>query len=301
MARTERSEGIGGAFGAGLLFVTGKGGVGKSALAAAAALALAGAGRRVLLLEIDPRESLHAWLGVPPSDGERVAVAPRLALESLRPRTLVDRQVEERIPIRLLAERLLAHPLYQQFVDGAPGLEELAVLDHVERSLRSEFDSVVLDGAASGHALGQLQAPALVAEVVRSGPFARLAERLQGLVADPRRCRTLVVSTAEEMPVEETLELARELEAALGQPAALLAINQLAPDDLPPERPGEPAPLALWRQRLALQERCRDRLLSGWQGAAIELPWLPLPRGAELARALAGRLPAASPTRGETR
>jgi anion-transporting ArsA/GET3 family ATPase len=301
MERTERSEGIGGAFGDGLLFVTGKGGVGKSALAAAAALALAGAGRRVLLLEIDPRESLHAWLGVAPSGGERVTLAPRLALESLRPRALVDRQVEERVPIRLLAERLLAHPLYQQFVDGAPGLEELAVLDHVERSLRGEFDCVVLDGAASGHALGQLQAPALVSEVVRSGPFARLAERLKGFVADPRRCRTLLVSTAEEMPVEETLELARDLQTALGQPAALLAINQLAPDELPAEGPGEEPPLVLWRHRLALQERCRERLLSDWRGAVVELPWLPLPRGAVLARALADRLSVASSMRAEAR
>jgi len=301
MGRSQRSGGIGEAIGDGLTFVTGKGGVGKSALAAAVALGLAGEGRRVLLLEIDPRESLHAWLDVAPSGGARVAVAPRLALESLRPRALVDRQVEERIPVRLLARRLLAHPLYRQFVDGAPGLEELAVLDHVERSLRGEFDSVVLDGAASGHALGQLQAPALVAEVVRSGPFARLAERLKSFVSDPRRCRTLLVSTAEEMPVEESLDLARDLEAGLGQPAALLAINQLAPDDLPPERPGEAAPLALWRQRLALQERCRERLLAGWRGAVVELPWLPLPRGEKLARALAGRLSTIRPAEGRSR
>lgn len=292
---------IGTSLAGGLVFVTGKGGVGKSAVAAAVSLVLSRAGQRVLLLEIDPRESLHAWLGVAPSGGERVAVAPRLALESLRPRSLVDRQVEERIPVRLLARRLLAHPMYQQFVDGAPGLEELAVLDHVERSLRGEFDTVVLDGAASGHALGQLRAPELVAEVVHSGPFARLAARLEELVADPRRCRSVLVATAEEMPVEETLELAGSLAGALGRPAALLAINQLAPDDLPAARPGEAAPLALWRRRLALQERCRERLHAGWRGAVVELPWLPLPRGAALARSLAERLAAAPPARPEAR
>ena len=279
----------------GLLFVTGKGGVGKSAVAAALALALAAEGRRVLLLGVDPRESLHEWLDVAPSDGARVTVARGLALESLRPRSLVDREVEERIPIRLLARRLLSHPLYHQFVDGAPGLEELVVLAHVERCLRGEFDTVVLDGAASGHALGQLQAPALVAGVVRSGPFARLAERLSGFVADPRRCRTVLVATAEEMPVEETSELARELAEGLGVPAALLVVNQLAPEDLPPARRGEAPAIALWRRRLEIQRRGRERLLCAWAGAVVELPWLPLPRGAHLARALAGHLSARRP------
>ena len=54
-------------------------------------------------------------------------IAPGLVLESLRPRLLIDREVETRLPIRLLARQLLAHPLYHQFVDGAPGLEELVI------------------------------------------------------------------------------------------------------------------------------------------------------------------------------
>ncbi|HSM50993.1 MAG TPA: hypothetical protein VLA75_06295, partial [Thermoanaerobaculia bacterium] len=59
--------------------------------------------------------------------------------------------------------------------------------------------------------------------------------------------------------------------------------------------------LALWRRRLALQERCRKRLLAHWRGAVVELPWLPLPRGARLARALADRLSVAAPMRAEAR
>jgi arsenite-transporting ATPase len=287
------SKGVIAALANGLVFVTGKGGVGKSAVAAALSLALAEAGRRTLLLGIDPRENLHEWLGVAPSGGERLAIVPGLVLESLRPRLLIDREVETRLPIRLLARQLLAHPLYHQFVDGAPGLEELVVLAYVERCLHGEFDVVVLDGAASGHALGQLLAPALVAEAVRGGPFARLAARLRGLVSDPRRCRTVLVTTAEEMPAAETFELAEELTAAIGVPAALLVINQLAPDDLPVARAGEAAPLALWRRRLARQQRERERLRSGWSGAVTELPWLPLPRGAALAHALAEWLAAA--------
>lgn len=273
-----------------LLLATGKGGVGKSVVAAALARQLARQGRRVLLLEVDPRESLHQLAGVAPSGGAPVPVVDRLVLQSLRPRQIVDGEIGARLPFGWLARRVLASPIYQHFVDGAPGLEELAVLEHVRRSLEGEFDHVVVDAAASGHALAQLRAPRLVAEAVRSGPFSRLAARLSALVADPRRTRVVLVARLEEMAVDETLELAATLRAELDVRPALLVVNQVIVGESSAPSADEAPALRLWRRRLALQERQRARLREGWDGGArLELPWLALPRGPELMEALSHR------------
>ena len=116
-----------------LIVVTGKGGVGKSAVAAALGTLLAGAGRRTMLLEIDPRESLHNWLEAPPSGGDLLAVAPRLYLRHLEPRREMDDLVDHHLRIGPLVRRVLASPVYAHFADGAPGLKELAVLGHALR------------------------------------------------------------------------------------------------------------------------------------------------------------------------
>ena len=175
-----------------LIVVTGKGGVGKSAVAAALGSLLAGTGRRTLLLEIDPRESLHAWLEVPPSGGELLAVGPRLFLQHLDPRQEMDDLVDHHLRIGPLVRRVLASPVYAHFADGAPGLKELAVLGHALRLVDGPpikgappLDVVVLDAPASGHGVTLLTAPSLAAEVIRQGPFGRMAARL----SSPRRRR----------------------------------------------------------------------------------------------------------------
>lgn len=271
-----------------LVLVTGKGGVGKSTVAAAVAWQLADAGRRVLLLEVDPRESLHPLLGVAPSGGVAVPVTPALTLQSLRPRQVVDREIVERVPFGWIARQVLGSPIYRHFVDGAPGLEPLAVLEHLRRQLESGFDQVVVDAAATGHALAQLRAPRLVAEAVRSGPFARLAGRLAGLVADPRRTRAVLVTLAEEMAVEETGELAATLREEIGLEPALLVVNQLIPALPAPAAAPSPA-VRLWGRRRELQQMQTRRLLGGWTGPWRELPWLALPEGPALVAALADR------------
>ena len=206
-----------------LVVVTGKGGVGKSAIAAALGTLLAGIGRRTILLEIDPRESLHHWLETPPSGGDLLTVGPGLFLQHLEPRHEMDDLVDHHLRIGPLVRRVLASPVYEHFADGAPGLKELAVLGHALRLVEGPpikgappLDVVVLDAPASGHGVSLLTAPALAAEVIRQGPFGRMAARLSGLVADPARCAIVVVTQAEEMPAQEALELQDTLVARLG-------------------------------------------------------------------------------------
>ena len=293
-----------------LLVVTGKGGVGKTAVAAALGLALSWAGRRTLVVEVDPRENLHQMLGVAPSGGAIVPAGPRLWVQNLKPQQVLDEIVREQVRVPFLAERVLASAVYRQFAAGAPGLQELAILGHAFRLRRGqgplgapELDLVILDAPATGHGVTLLAAPQLVADVIAEGPFGRMAGELARLVADPARLGIAVVTQAEEMPVEEALELRAALAGRLALAPELLVVNGLYPPAPPAAREGEAeTPLAaLWRRRRELNERELARLAAAWRSGPgdapsvspiLQLPQLPMDRGPALTSTLAGCLAA---------
>src|SRR6476661_883482 len=111
-----------------LVVVTGKGGVGKTVVSATIGRALAAAGRRTLVVEVDPRENLHQMLGTPPSGGDILEAGPRLWVQNLKPQQVLDQVVREQLKLELLTRRVLDSPIYRQFAVGAPRLKELAIL-----------------------------------------------------------------------------------------------------------------------------------------------------------------------------
>jgi anion-transporting ArsA/GET3 family ATPase len=259
-----------------LLVVTGKGGVGKSAISAALGSAIARAGKRVLVLEVDPRESLYRLLGQEPSGGEIVRARPGLYVQNLRPRAVLDLMVREHLHIGPLADRVLASPVYQHFAEGAPGLKEMAVIEHVHRLVRGGSprpDLVVLDAPATGHGLATLTAPTVVSQVIHDGPVGRLARRLSGFVADPGRCGIVLITQAEEMPVQEAIETIEAMEEKLSRKPELVVVNSLYPSAMEEE---------LWRERRRVNEQQLERLYAVWKGPSLELPMLPLDGGPAL-------------------
>ena len=250
---------------------------------------LAADGKRRLLLEVDPRESLYPLLGVEPSGGEIVAADHGLHVQNVQPRDVLDALVAERLRVGVLTRRVLRSPIYQHFVDGCPGLKEMAVLGHAYTRLRDrEFDQIVLDAPATGHGLALLTAPGLVWPALADGPIRALSREVADFVDEPSKVGIVVVTLAEEMPVQETEELAEQMRVRLNREAELLVVNGLIPQVGQPDR--LPPPLQLAARRAAGQQAWRRRLSERFDRPRCELPLLPIPASPRLVDLLSDRL-----------
>ena len=285
-----------------LIVVTGKGGVGKTTVSALLGRALSQAGRRTLIVEVDPRENVHQMFGVPPSGGNIETAGSRLWVQNLTPRQVLDEVVRERLKLELLTRRVLDSSIYQHFATGAPGLKEVAILGHAWRLLNGqgslgapELDTVVLDAPATGHGVSLLAAPLLVADVIRRGPFAEMAADLSSFVSDPQRCGIVVVTQAEEMPVQEAIELRQALREKVRRDPELLVVNGLYPP-APSEETGDDELVSLWRCRRKLNEEEMVRVAAEWEGPRADLPLLAMNRGPALIKALQACLEQGSET-----
>lgn len=278
-----------------LIVVTGKGGVGKSVVCAALAWMLAERGRRALVLESDPRESQHQLLDCEPSGGAVVTARPRLFVQNVEGYTAIEERVREQVKVAALARRICGSEAFRTFVAAAPGLQDVAVLGHALRLTAGKaqdaprVDTVVLDAPATGHGVSLLEAPTLVAEVVGGGPFGEMARDVSAVVDDPERTALVAVTTAEEMPVDELLELSDALRDGVGRTPRLVVVNALYPEWPKKARP-RGALAEVWRRRRLVNDRELVRLRRGYAGVCAELPLLPMDRGPELVAALAAHL-----------
>jgi anion-transporting ArsA/GET3 family ATPase len=222
-----------------LVIVTGKGGVGKSAVAMAIALAASRRRRRTLLVEMTATPALGERLGLSrPLDSEPSSVSASLAACRLDPREALETFIRSLVPIGLFARRLLGSQSFQTLVAAAPGIDEFLALYRLagweaERrsgTRRPRYDLIVVDAHATGHSLPLLSAPETFLRMVPVGPFADIARRLRALVADATRTAVAVVAVPEEMAVNETIELHRHLAGELRLPVVRPIVNAVPPE-----------------------------------------------------------------------
>ncbi len=219
-----------------LLFFTGKGGVGKSTVTAATALLAAEYGKRVLLVEVDAKNNLTALFERPPVGFEPRQVHPGIfAMQMDTEASLREYlKVQARVPV---FGRI--GPLARAFdfvATAAPGVKEILTVGKVCWELResimgrADWDLIVVDAAATGHVISQLDAPGAIQELVQVGPVRNQTDWMVELLSDPALTALNVVTAAEEMPVNETIELVARARQELDVPLGVVIVNRVLPE-----------------------------------------------------------------------
>src|SRR3954468_10902348 len=214
------------------LFITGKGGVGKTTFSGALAVALAAQGKRVLVAMTHTKERLSAILGTKPIGDTIVEARPNIWAVNLSPELALREYGEMMLKVKAVAKAVFENKYTKTFFRATPGLYEWAMLGKAwfhTTELRSDgsnrFDVVLLDAPATGHGTDMLRVPKVILDVVPPGVLRRDAEAAWQMFRDPRRSGVLVVTLPEEMPTTETIELCTDIRTELGLPVIGLVIN----------------------------------------------------------------------------
>lgn len=208
-----------------LLLLTGKGGVGKTTVAAALAVASARRGKRVVLCEVEGANQLGPLFETGPLSHEPRTVVDGIALAALSDERGIRAYLSERIRVPGVVDLVFKQPPVARFFRAAPAFSEMGVLYAILRLLEREgWDQVIVDLPASGHALGLLDAPSEGKKIFRAGPVRALCESVEKVLLDPATTAHVVVTLPEELPATEAAELASQLEAR-GFPLEAVVVN----------------------------------------------------------------------------
>ncbi len=227
-----------------MVFVTGKGGVGKTTVAAALALAAAEQGKRTVVAEVGGAARAARLLGGTAGEpGVETQVGDKLWTMTIEPWKVLEEWIARILGSRSLTGVLTRSNFFRAFADAAPGGMELGtVVKTWELAQRARWDKksrpydlVIVDGPASGHAIGMLRTPGTFADIARVGPIATQSQRVREWLEDYRETAYVAVALPGELPVTETLELGKRLRKSLGRRLETIVVNGVLPDRFTPE------------------------------------------------------------------
>jgi anion-transporting ArsA/GET3 family ATPase len=275
------------------LLVVGKGGVGRTTVAAALARAANRAGKRVLLAQTNAPERLGRLLGAPAVGTSVLPIDARLSAVNMTPQAALHEYGVLLLRYEPLYRAVFENKPMRSFLGAFPGLDYWSMLGKAwwhtteTENGKPKFDLVILDGPASGHAVAMLRIPDAVVSAMPKGPLARDASAARALLSDPQKTTAVLVTLPEELPARETVVLARDLRA-LRIPTGPLVVNSMPPvaaadaaiakvTALASAAPPEMASLLSGTSILAARRRDADQIVEGLH-KDLGLPMVQLPR-----------------------
>jgi anion-transporting ArsA/GET3 family ATPase len=260
-----------------LLFVAGKGGVGRTTVAASLGLLAARHGKRTIVCEVASQERVSRTFTDAGVGYRETQLADNLYGISIDPEDSMQEFLVDQVGSRRLAGLLFHNRIFEYLAAATPGLRELVTIGKVwelallerRRPGDAPYDLVILDGPPTGQGLGMLRTPRTFAEVARVGPIRRKALMIDEFLRDPARTGVVSVALPEEMPVNETLEFRSKLHSDMGHDVELVVMNALLPERFGGEEAeaiervdgghGEPSVAAALRAALTEHRRARSQ------------------------------------------
>jgi anion-transporting ArsA/GET3 family ATPase len=297
-----------------LVIVTGKGGVGKTTVAVALGLRAAAEGKRTIVCEVAAQENAsrifdHASVGF-----HEVEMEENLWSISIDPDESMREYVLLQLKVRAMRDMLFRSRIFNYLAAATPGLKELVTIGKIwelaqlDRKVKSgrKYDLVILDAPATGHGVGFLQTPRTFASIARVGPIHSQAQTLDRFITDHEHTGTAIVALPEEMPVNESVSLEKDLRDEVGVAGGPGDHNRRYPERFKKDEAERLSALAESEDgaakaaaRAALSEYGRaksqrqqlSRLKKGVSAPVKTLPFLFEPElDVEAARKLAGKL-----------
>src|SRR5580704_7157368 len=214
-----------------LVFVTGKGGVGKTTVAAGLAQLAAEQGKRVLVCETDAKGDVTSLFEASPTDFTPREIAPGIWSMSMDTEASLREYLKLHLRIPVVGR---IGPLAKAFdfvATAAPGVREILTVGKLTYEVRERhYDIVVVDAPASGHVIGQLAAPQAINNLVKVGLIRSQTDWMLDILSDHRQTGLVAVCTPEEMPVNETIELAVRVRDETTVQLSAVVVNRVLPE-----------------------------------------------------------------------
>ncbi len=221
-----------------LLFVTGKGGVGKTTVAIALGIRAALEGKRTIVCEVAAGENTSRLFDQSEVGYSEVELANDLWAISIDPEESMREYVLLQLKVKAMRDLLFRSKMFTYLAAATPGLNELVTIGKIwelaqlDRKVKHgrKYDLVIVDAPATGHGISFLQTPRTFANIARVGPIHSQGLQLEAMITDHSQTGAVIVSLPEEMPVNETARLERDLSDDIGISIDRVIMNALYPD-----------------------------------------------------------------------
>lgn len=268
-----------------LLIVTGKGGVGKTTIAAALALDSARSGKRTLVCEVNTKERITQLLGKPEAGPEVTSLEENLWAVNVRPQEAMREYALMVLKFESIYSAVFENRVVRYFLRFIPSLQELVLLGKILFHLKEKrpdgsprFDRVIIDAPATGHAITFLSVPQVIIDTVPPGAMSNDAAWMRDFLVDPKTTAAVLVSLPEELPVNETLELHDALVQRVKLRPQLVVLNGFIAERFTDDDRAASPSASISELMNAHQARARLSSTSRATLERLKLPLIPVPR-----------------------